>query len=104
MEVEVENAVSHSLRGEGDNRISGNGMPEFSSGRVWINSDQYFEDVSEGVWNFRIGNHFPAQDWLKTRKGMKIGYTDTVHYERILNILSETQRIMKTIEMELPSE
>ena len=103
MKIEVKNATSHSLRGEGDNRVFGKDMPKFVNGKVRINSDQYFEDVPEDVWNFRIGNHFPARDWLKDRKGMKIKYTDTLHYERIVNILSETQRIMETIEIDLPS-
>ena len=75
--------------------------PTFDAGKVYINADQYFGDVPELAWNFYIGGYQPAQKWLKDRKGRELTFDDIRHYQRIIKILSETDRIMKTIEMEL---
>lgn len=67
------------------------------SGKVWINKTQYFGNVPELAWNFYIGGYQPAQKWLKDRKGRKLSDSDLVHYQRIIKILLETDRIMKLI-------
>lgn len=74
---------------------------EFRNSAVWINEHQRFENASEISWNFYIGGYQPAQKWLKDRKGRILDYADVQHYQRILKILSETDRIMQTIEMPL---
>ena len=48
-----------------------------------------------------IGGYQPAQKWLKDRKGRALSFDDVKHYQRILKILAETDRIMGTIEMDL---
>jgi len=40
---------------------------------------------------------------LKDRKSRALSFEDVKHYQRILKILSETDRIMKSIELELPA-
>jgi hypothetical protein len=50
---------------------------------------------------FYIGGYQPAQKWLKDRKGRVLTYDDQRHYQRILKILAETDRIMQTIRMTL---
>ena len=60
-----------------------------------------FENAPEVSWSFYIGGYQPAQKWLKDRKGRTLDYNDVQHYQRILKILAETDRIMKTIEMPL---
>ena len=54
-------------------------------------------------WTFYIGGHQPAQKWLKDRKGRALGFDDVKHDQRILKILAETDRIMQTITLSLPS-
>lgn len=70
-------------------------------GRVFINKDQYFEDVPEIAWNFYIGGYQPAQKWLKDRRGRVLSWDDIGHYQKIVKILSETDRVMKEIELPL---
>ncbi|HWV59811.1 MAG TPA: type ISP restriction/modification enzyme [Sphingopyxis sp.] len=70
-------------------------------GRVFINADQYFEDVPETAWNFHIGGYQPAQKWLKDRRGQALSFEDIVHYQKIVKILIETDRIMRAIELPL---
>jgi predicted helicase len=77
--------------------------PRFESGRVYINGKgtegQYFDTVPPVAWNFPIGGYQPAQKWLKDRKGRTLTWDDIRHYQRIIKILAETDRIMRGIEM-----
>lgn len=84
--------------GDGDGKVE---KPEFRDGAVWINKHQRFENAPDISWGFYIGGYQPAQKWLKDRKGRTLDYEDVQHYQRILKILAETDRIMKTIEMPL---
>lgn len=70
-------------------------------GRVHINKDQYFAKVPEVAWNFHIGGYQPAQKWLKDRRGRSLSWDDIGHYQKIVKILVETDRIMKEIELPL---
>lgn len=84
--------------GSGNNTVE---KPEYRGGAVWINETQRFEKAPEVSWGFWIGGYQPAQKWLKDRKGRVLDYEDVQHYQRILKILAETDRIMKTIDMPL---
>ena len=66
--------------------------------RVYINSEQYFEGVPESAWNFYIGGYQPAQKWLKDRKGLTLSFEDVKHYQRIIYVLQQTERIMQEID------
>jgi hypothetical protein len=84
--------------GNGDNAVD---KPRSEGGRVWINETQYFDNAPAVSWDFYIGGYQPAQKWLKDRKGRTLGIEDVRHYQRILKILAETDRIMGTITMTL---
>ena len=70
----------------------------WEDGRVYINNVQYFEGVSEEAWNFYIGGYQPAQKWLKDRRGLTLSFEDVKHYQRIIYVLTQTARIMDTID------
>ena len=84
--------------GNGDNAVD---KPRSEGGRVWINETQYFDNAPAVSWDFYIGGYQPAQKWLKDRKGRTLGIEDVRHYQRILKILAETDRIMGTVTMNL---
>lgn len=84
-----------SYLGEGDNVVD---KLEYKDGKVYINSTQYFGNVSEVAWNFYIGGYQPAQKWLKDRKGKELTPDDIEHYSKITIVLKETDRIMKEID------
>lgn len=65
---------------------------------VYINNEQYFGGVPESAWNFYIGGYQPAQKWIKDRKGMTLSMEDVKHYQRIIYVLLQTDRIMKEID------
>jgi len=66
--------------------------------RVYINNEQYFEGVPESAWNFYIGGYQPAQKWLKDRKGLTLSFEDVKHYQRIIYVLQQTERLMQEID------
>ena len=70
----------------------------YKNGKVFINAEQYFGNVSEVIWNFYIGGYQPARKWLKDRKGRALTNTDIEHYQKIIVALAETNRIMKEID------
>ena len=84
--------------GEADNRVE---KPRYYKGKVWINPYQYFDAAPEVAWEFYIGGYQPAQKWLKDRKGQRLSYEAVRHYQAILKILTETDRIMRSITLNL---
>ena len=98
MEPAAIGATPFPFTGDGDNVVD---KPRFEDGRIWINATQYFDGAPEVSWGFYIGGYQPAQKWLKDRKGRALTFEDVKHYQRILKILAETDRIMGTITMEL---
>lgn len=98
--------MDDSAVGETPYPFQGNGggevvKPGYDAGRVRINSDQWFDDVPAVAWDFHIGGYQPAQKWLKDRKGRTLSFDEVRHYQKIIKILVETDRIMKEIELTL---
>jgi predicted helicase len=71
---------------------------KYENGNVYINETQYFGNVPEIAWNFYIGGYQPAQKWLKDRKGRKLSNEDLEHYQKMIVVLIETNKIMKEID------
>lgn len=86
------------FHGDGESMVE---KPSYGGGRVWINASQYFDNVPAVAWDFPIGGYQPAQKWLKDRKGRALSWDDIRHYQKIIKILSETDRIMREIELPL---
>ena len=70
----------------------------YSGGNVHINPTQYFGNVAQEVWDFYIGGYQPARKWLKDRTGKKLGFTDIIHYRKIVFALENTIRLMREID------
>ncbi|VVT10043.1 DNA methyltransferase [Sphingomonas aurantiaca] len=98
MEVPAIGATPYPFHGDGGSVVD---KPHHKNGRVWINADQYFDGVPAVAWEFHIGGYQPAQKWLKDRKGRALTYDDVRHYQRIIKILVETDRIMRIIDLPL---
>ncbi len=71
---------------------------KYSDNCVWFNDVQYFGNVPEVAWNFVIGGYQPAEKWLKDRKNRVLTNDDIEHYQRIIKILIETDKLMKQID------
>ncbi|MCX6579263.1 MAG: N-6 DNA methylase [Candidatus Aminicenantes bacterium] len=80
---------------EGSNVV---GKIKYEDNKVWINDQQYFENVPQIAWEFYIGGYQPAQKWLKDRKDRELSFEDILHYQKIIVALFETDRLMKAID------
>ena len=90
------------FHGDGDDVVA-KGYPKLDGGNVHINPDQWFAGVPAVAWTFHIGGYQPAQKWLKDRRGRSLSFEDISHYQRIVKILTETDRLMSEIELPLAS-
>ena len=84
-------------RVKGDN-VVGKVQYTEKDNRVWINKTQYFGGVPKKVWEFRIGGYQVCHKWLKDRKGRRLTYEDTQHYQKVVVALNETVRLMAEID------
>jgi predicted helicase len=80
---------------EGNNTVD---KPEYRDAKIWINKQQYFDEVPHAVWDFYIGGYQPAQKWLKDRKGRSLNYDEIEHYQKILIALHLTIEIQAQID------
>ena len=83
---------------EGSDKVEKINFDPKDGGKVFINSKQHFTNVPKNAWEFRIGGYQPAQKWLKDRKGRCLDLDDAEHYEKIIAVLIETDRLMQEID------
>ncbi len=86
---------------EGDNVVDKVSFKEDEggrTGRVYINSTQYFDGVPSEVWEFYVGGYQVLHKWLKDRKGRTLSFDDLRHYGFIVSALFETIGTMKEID------
>ncbi len=86
----------------GDNKIEKiRYEPVGASGRsplLYINDDQYFEGISNDVWEYQFGGYQVCDKWLKDRKGKRLSLDDIKHYCKIVTALKKTIEIQKAID------
>ena len=73
-------------------------LTDENTGCIWINDEQYFDNIPLKAWAFYIGGYQPAQKWLKDRTGRELSHGDIEHYHSIIVALSETDKIMGEID------
>ncbi len=85
------------FQGRGDNRVE---KPEYEARekRVYINAEQYFEDVGKDAWEYMIGGYRVLEKWLKDRKGREMTTDDIRHYCRVATAVEKTIGIQKEID------
>lgn len=69
-----------------------------ASGRVWINTTQYFDGVPLGTWGFKVGGYQVCEKWLKDRKGRQLDFADIQHYGAVVAALTRTRALMQEID------
>lgn len=66
--------------------------------KIWINDSQYFGDISDEVWKYRIGGYQVLDKWLKSRKGRILDLDDTDHFRQVAAILEESITIQHKLD------
>jgi predicted helicase len=69
-----------------------------SSGRIWINTTQYFAGIPSETWAFSVGGYQVCQKWLKDRRGRKLTDGELTHYQHIIAALTETTSLIHEID------
>ena len=70
----------------------------YNDEKVFINPEQYFENVPKISRDFFIGGYQPAQKYLKDRKWKKLTSDEIMHYMKIIYVLKKTDEIMSELE------
>ena len=68
------------------------------SGNVYINKTQYFDGISEEVWQYQIGGYQVCEKWLKDRKGRELSLDEIQTYCKIVTALSKTIDLQNEID------
>lgn len=82
----------------GDNIVQ-RGYPRFTvqDGRVHINNRQYFEGITQQMWDYKVGSFNPLERWLKERRGRILSPDERRHYETfataVAKVLEELPRL-----------
>lgn len=68
-----------------------------SSLKIKINESQYFSNIPTKIWNYKFGGYYPCKKWLKDRIGRKLNFDDIYHFQKIVNILDQTENTIENI-------
>jgi len=68
-----------------------------SDQKISINDIQYFENIDEETWDFRIGGYQVLKQWLNRRKGDILTVNDINHFSMIVAILKKTTHFMDEV-------
>jgi predicted helicase len=85
------------FQGKGENRVE-KLRYEGKSGRLYINSGQYFEGIEQGVYEYHIGGYQVCDKWLKDKKGKTLSLDEIQTYCRIVTTIKETIAVQKDID------
>ena len=71
-----------------------------NSEQVWINKNQYFDGVSEEVWEYRIGAYQVMEKYLKDRKKekRKLSLEEIEHYMKVAKAIERTIEVQRKVE------
>ncbi len=84
--------------GEGKNVVE---KPEYKNNKLYINKDQYFDNIPKSIYDFKIGAYQILHKYLKDRKGRTLTYDEIVNVENISKSLKFTISQMKLIDKEV---
>jgi predicted helicase len=72
--------------------------------RIYINKQNYFTDIPQHIWEFKIGGYQVLDKWLKDRKNANriLSEAEINHYQQIIFVLTETLGLMQEIDSLIP--
>jgi predicted helicase len=92
------------FKGSGDNIVIM--TPTFTyktvnrgDGKVYINKSQYFSNINQRLWGYKICGHQVLKKWLKDRKGRRLSDEEIDHYIRICHALQLSAAYRRAIDV-----
>ncbi|MFA4828972.1 MAG: type ISP restriction/modification enzyme [Thermodesulfovibrionales bacterium] len=83
------------FQGEGNDKIE---KLIYEKEKLYTNKDQYFEGISQEVWEYQIGGYRVCDKWLKDRKGRPLSVEETQHYCKVVTALEKTIEVQAKID------
>jgi predicted helicase len=71
---------------------------KYDDGKIYINTEQYFEGVPNNIWDFFIGGYQVLDKWLKSHKNRELSGTEIEQFLQIIEIIKKTIEIMIKID------
>lgn len=71
---------------------------EYKKNRIYINQNQYFDNVEKDIWTFNIGGYEILERYLKDRLNRKLKSNDVEHILKVGQIIKVSIEIMKEID------
>jgi predicted helicase len=85
------------FQGAGDKRVDK--IKYATKGRrVYINKEQYFEEIENDIWEYQIGGYQVLSKWLKDRKGKVLSLDDVKYFCKITTAIEKTIGVQKIID------
>ncbi|MCK9426752.1 MAG: N-6 DNA methylase [Ignavibacteriaceae bacterium] len=72
--------------------------PKYEDEKVWINKEQFFNNVKEEVWKYQVGGYQVCEKWLKDRQGRTLTVEEIQTYCKIVTALSKTIELQSEID------
>ncbi|MBW5380235.1 type ISP restriction/modification enzyme [Brachyspira hampsonii] len=69
---------------------------KFEDGKIKINSSQYFDNVSEQVYNYSIGGYKPIEKYIKARETLTLN--DIMHIQKVIAVIGRTIELQGSID------
>jgi len=91
----ISNCYLGSFIGKGNNKVE---TIKHKSNKIFINNEQYFENICREVYEFKIGGYQVLNKYLKDRKGRVLLLREVENIEKIVKILAFTLDQMKKID------
>ena len=82
----------------GSNLVTG--VSRSDNGRVYLNSEQYFEPVSQEAWDLVVGGFRPLEKFLSDREGESLTFDEVRQYSNIVSRVQRTVEIFKEMSEE----
>lgn len=86
-------APSSSYPVSGDDNIE---FCKFEDNKIKINSSQYFDNISEEVYNYSIGGYKPIEKYIKARATLTLN--DIMHIQKVISVIEKTIELQKNID------
>lgn len=83
--------------GDGENEVE---KSEYADNKLYINKNQYFDNIPNEIYEFKIGAYQVLHKYLKDRKGRKLSYDEIINIEKICKALKFTILQMEEIDKE----
>jgi predicted helicase len=63
---------------------------KYEDEKIFINKDQFFDEVPSDVWKYNVGSYQVLEKWLKSRRKRELVSKDIEYFLKIIEIIKQT--------------